>query len=149
MLLLTLAFSSIFSCIGIHYRRLQPQREALAKLEVFHPKVDYNGDNVWLMDFKGCEVKPGDGDLIHLQGLRHLTVLDLEGSSISDAGLRHLYAIKTLGIVLLDNTQVTQQGVDDLKRALPEAHIYWSPEGTLHRRLRPSRSPAAKAANKK
>lgn len=127
LMLLMVVVSCAASCWGVHDRSLQPQREALAQLGAFRPMVVYDGDNVWWVKFNTCKLKPGDSDLIHLQRLRDLKVLDLVGAPVSDAGLRQLYPIKTLIQVSLSNTQVTQQGVEDLKRALPNASISWSP----------------------
>jgi hypothetical protein len=128
LMLLMVVVSCAASCYGIHYRSLQAQREAIAQLGVFLSNVDYNrSGDVRLVDFKACKVKPGDSDLVHLEGLRGLEHLNLDGSPITDAGLKHLYPIKTLTMVSLLNTQVTQQGVDDLKRELPNAFILPSP----------------------
>jgi hypothetical protein len=124
---LMVVISCAASCYGMHYRSLQPQREAIAQLAVFRPTVDQLGDEVRSVDFTACKVKPGNSDLIHLGRLPNLESLCLDGSPISDAGLQHLYPLKTLTRVSLSNTQVTQKGVDDLKHALPAATIRWSP----------------------
>jgi hypothetical protein len=127
LMLLMVVVSCAASCYGIRYRRAQPQREAIAKLETFHPIIHEVGGDVWSLDFKACTMKPGDDDLTCLEKLRNLNSLDLDGLPISDAGLRHLYPLKTLTSVSLLNTQVTQKGVDDLKRALPNTRISWYP----------------------
>ena len=127
LLLLMVVVSCAASCYGIHYRRLQPQREAVAQLQAFGAKVDCLGEIVYSVDFKTSATKPGDDDLVHLERLQDLSSLDLDGSPITDNGLKYLYPIKTLRTVSLWNTKVTQKGVDDLQRALPHVHIGWFP----------------------
>jgi hypothetical protein len=127
LMLLAVVVSCAAGCWAVHDRALQPQREALAALEAFHPQVSQFGDNVRMIDFRTSKPKPGDSDLVHLKGLRDLDFLNLDGSPITNEGLKHLYPIKTLTTVYLSNTKVTQQGVDDLKRALPNADILWYP----------------------
>ena len=127
LMLLMVVVSCAASCYGIHYRRLRPQREAVAQLQAFKPNVTYVGDSVSGLDFMGCKAKPGDEDLICLKRLQDIGSLHLDGSPISDAGLKHLYPLKSLKTVSLSSTKVTQKGVDDLKRALPNVKILWSP----------------------
>ena len=123
LMLLMVVVSCAASCYGIHYRRAQPQRTAVARFERFHPIVYERADDVWLVDFKASAVKPGDDDLVHLERLPVLEHLYLDGSPITDAGLKHLYTLKALKWVSLGNTQVTQRGLDDLQKALPNATI--------------------------
>ncbi len=125
LLLLAVVASCAASCYGIHYRRAQPQRAAVAQYDKFHPQVYEMGDDVWWLDFSACTLKPGDDDLVHLKELPNLESLCLEGSPITDAGLKHLYPLKKLTFVTLSNTKVTQKGVDVLRRVLPKAHISW------------------------
>jgi hypothetical protein len=127
LLLLMVVVSCAASCYGMHYRRLQPQRAAVAQFDKFHPHVYERGDDVWWVDFSACPVKPGDDDLAHLEQLRNIEHLDLDGAPITDAGLKHLYSLKKLKTVMLSNTQITQRGMDDLKRALPNANLVSSP----------------------
>jgi hypothetical protein len=127
LLLLMVVVSCAASCYGIHYRRARPQNEAIAALNVFYPQLYYSGDNVWMLDFKGCSVKPGDDDLMRVEALGSLEHLDLDGSPVTDAGLKHLYRLKTLKSVSLSNTKVTQQGIDDLQKQLPGTTILCYP----------------------
>jgi hypothetical protein len=127
LLLLTVVVSCAASCYAIHDRRLRPQREVLAKLNAFQPNVIEIGEDINWVDFKACTTKPGDDDLACLNGLRKLEYLYLDGSPVSDAGLKHLHAIKTLRSVSLSNTKVTQQGIDELQRQLPDATILCYP----------------------
>ena len=125
LLLLAVVVSCAASCYGIHYRRARPQREAVAQFDKFGPQVHEMGDDVWCIEFTACTVKPGDDDLVAIERLPNLEFLYLEGSPITDAGLKHLYSLKKLRMVTLSNTNVTQKGVDDLKRALPNTHVSW------------------------
>ena len=147
MLLMVVA-SCVFSCYGIRYRRLQPQRAAVAKLEALGPLIRQFGDEVDDVDFSNCTNKPTDDDLASLEPLGGLQFLDLSGSPITDAGLAHLKGLKNLSWVQLTNTRVTSRGVEDLKRALPKANVYWTPAGIPPPRPRPT-APPPKAANKK
>ena len=49
--------------------------------------------------------------------------LDLRGTVISDEGLVHLERLKSLEVLRLEDTSVTQQGVEGLRRALPNCEI--------------------------
>lgn len=123
VLLLMVVVSCAASCYGIHYRRALPQHQAVATFGRFKPIVYENGDDVWLVDFKACALKPGDDDLAALAALPNLEYVHLDGAPITDAGLKHLRTLKKLKMVTLSNTKVTQTGVDELKRALPKATI--------------------------
>lgn len=61
-----------------------------------------------------------DGMLAHLVWMTKLQHLDLSGCEwVTDAGLVHLAKIGTLRHVGLRNTQVTDAGVERLRRAIP------------------------------
>jgi hypothetical protein len=150
MLILTVAVACAASCYSIHYRRLKPQWDAIARLEAFAPQIysfsnhEVSCDEVWRLDFSGCLKKPTDDDLVCLEPLRKLHTLDLSGSPITDAGLIHLKGLTRLSWIDLTNTRVTTRGIEALQRALPDAHI--RPHTTVP--IVPA-APAAKAANKK
>jgi Leucine-rich repeat (LRR) protein len=65
-----------------------------------------------------------DAGLLHLAGMRSLTILFLEGTQISDAGLAHLKGLSNLQKLYLGNTRVTDAGVADLQKALSDCRIY-------------------------
>jgi len=127
LMLLTIVVSCGASCYGINYRRFQPQRDAVSKLEALYPGTTILFNNIKSLDFSACTTKPSDEDLVNLEPLGELENLNLTGASVTDAGLKHLYPLKKLRMVTVSNTQVTQKGVDDLKRALPNTYISWSP----------------------
>ena len=53
----------------------------------------------------------------------HLERLELYDTIVSDSGLNHLKGLKNLRRVDVRRTHVSQQGVDDLRRALPGVEI--------------------------
>jgi len=65
-----------------------------------------------------------DADLraLHtLVNLRDLWILN--SPRVTDTGLRHLGQLGNLRELILSGTQVTQDGVDRLKRSLPNVHV--------------------------
>jgi internalin A len=63
-----------------------------------------------------------DAGLVHVKGLNGLRFLNLRGTRVSDAGLVHLKGLTSLKFLVV-GTQVTDAGVDGLKRALPTLEI--------------------------
>jgi hypothetical protein len=47
----------------------------------------------------------------------------LRGTQVTDAGLVHLEGLDNLDFLYLDNTQVTDEGVTKLQKALPNCKI--------------------------
>lgn len=127
LMLLTIVVSCAASCYGVHYRRALPQRKAVVQLSKFKPLVYVSGDNVWLVNFSACAVKPSDDDLVQLARLPNLDDLNLDGAPITDAGLKHLYSLKKLTRIDLSNTKITRQGLDDLEKTLPNARVLCYP----------------------
>ncbi|MCH8047578.1 MAG: hypothetical protein IID44_28110 [Planctomycetes bacterium] len=71
-----------------------------------------------------------DAGLEHLKDMEkreswNLSVgtLDLSGTNVTDAGLQHLKGLKNLRELFLDETDVTDEGVKELQRALPTCRI--------------------------
>jgi hypothetical protein len=64
-----------------------------------------------------------DAGLEHVAKLPNLTRLDLRATPTTDAGLAHLAKRPTLKYVFLRATKVTPEGVENLRKALPEASI--------------------------
>ena len=63
-----------------------------------------------------------DAELVHLKGLTSLKSLVL-GSDITDAGLVHLKGLTKLQKLFLSSTKVTDAGVAELQKALPNCKI--------------------------
>ncbi len=59
-----------------------------------------------------------DAGLVHLEGLKNLKELDLAGTPITDAGLEHLKELKRLRSLTLTDTQVSAEGIKRLRRSL-------------------------------
>ena len=50
---------------------------------------------------------------------------------ITDEGLIHLYGLKNLESLSLNTMHVTQAGIDNLQKALPNCKIEWNPTGSI------------------
>lgn len=65
-------------------------------------------------------IHDGLAELKHLRGLR---TLRLEGLEVSDADLEQLATLKSLRLLYLSWTNVTETGIARIKRALPECRV--------------------------
>ena len=54
-----------------------------------------------------------------------LKKLYLDGTPVADAGLVHLKGLTELETLSMDETQVTEVGVAEPKKALPKCDIRW------------------------
>ena len=59
-----------------------------------------------------------------LASIASLQGLDLSSTQTTDAGLEHLKGLTNLEFVLLYKTNVTDEGVKKLQKALPNCEIY-------------------------
>jgi hypothetical protein len=65
-----------------------------------------------------------DAGLMHLNRLTTLQEIDLSHTEVTDAGLKHLEGLTSLQkIGLIGCEEVTDAGIEGLKRALPQAEI--------------------------
>lgn len=64
-----------------------------------------------------------DEDLAKFKHFKKINTIVLSGRPITDKGLKHLQGVKTLVLVGLENTKVTDKGVAELRKALPRATI--------------------------
>ena len=60
---------------------------------------------------------------MHLKGLTKLEILRLNNTQITDSGLEHLKGVTNLKYLELTGTQVTDAGVAELQKALPKCGI--------------------------
>jgi hypothetical protein len=70
--------------------------------------------------------KIGDAGLEQLKqlsGLSNLRELDIRWTRVSDAGLEHLRGLESLQLLILDFTDVTHAGVEQLRKALPDCVV--------------------------
>lgn len=65
-----------------------------------------------------------DADVASLKESWELEVLDLENTLVTDAAIEHLARIESLRFVVLRRTQVSADGIAQLKQSLPEARIW-------------------------
>ena len=78
-----------------------------------------------LPELEAAALKGGaftDAGLAHLGELKRLKVLDISRGrlSITDAGLQNLVGLTSLEHLAIQGSNVTQQGVWELKQALPK-----------------------------
>lgn len=80
------------------------------------------------------DTKTADADVARiasLPGLSEVRTMNLGRTRITDAGMVHLACLKNLKVLNLHGTQVTDQGINELQKALPELKIrnlprdYW------------------------
>lgn len=60
-----------------------------------------------------------DADLVHIGKLNLLETLNIRRADITDAGLIHLHQLRALKMLDLSEVKATQDGVDAIKKALP------------------------------
>ena len=87
-------------------------------------------DDITFINFQSYN-KVTDEGLKHLGTLTNLEYLQILGSSaVTDAGLDHLVGLKHLRSLSLLGTQVTEEGVAELQKKLPECRIKLFPSRT-------------------
>ena len=115
--------------------------ESVAALEKLGAKLKRNGQGEIVMVGLVMVSLPNtpdvtqvtDADLVHLKGLTNLELLSVGGTlltdaggsaQVTDAGLVHLKGLTNLtNLILPYHTQVTDAGVAELKKALPNCDI--------------------------
>jgi len=80
---------------------------------------------LWTLNLDETQIT--DAGLAHLKGLANLRTLNLDETQITDAGLAaHLKGVTKLRTLdLWGCEQITDEGVADLKKALPNTTIVW------------------------
>ena len=66
-----------------------------------------------------------DDDLRHLRELPYVSNLDLEETHVTDAALVHLHGLHKMKTLKLRGTKVTAEGVERLRKALPDCKVRW------------------------
>lgn len=85
--------------------------------------------NVNMVALNGFDKPVADADLRHLKSLPNVKYLQLHRVQLSDAGLAHIAGLKKLkqlelsGLYLPPVTSITQTGVNELQKALPNCSI--------------------------
>ena len=90
--------------------------------------------NLRFLDLYRCR-QIADAGLVHLQKLRDLRRLNVSQSQITDSGLLHLKGLSQLEHLDLTRTKVTKEGVEDLQKSLPQAHVRYGTD-----RISPART---------
>jgi Leucine-rich repeat (LRR) protein len=75
-----------------------------------------------ILGLNGTQVT--DSGLVHLEGLTQLQSLGLGDTQITDSGLVHLQSLAHLTYLYIVKTQVTDVGVQELEKALPNCRIW-------------------------
>ena len=76
-------------------------------------------DELYVWDNTGV----GSAGMVHLKQLKNLQKLDIGGTMVGDQGLWYLTHLRKLGYINLSDTQVTGEGIDKLKVALPGIEV--------------------------
>lgn len=76
--------------------------------------------NLTNLGFNDCPRITGTG-LVHLHAMKRLGTLAWRDTSVTDDSLKHLAPLQTLKTILLDDSKVTQAGVEALKAHHPPA----------------------------
>ena len=107
--------------------------DADSAVPAFSPqsKFDFSVESVWetlpspSAAFGLSFVNPsfGDAHAKQVSHFEHLTMLNLEVSSVTDAGLKELAQLKNLKWIVLTRTDVSDVGVGEFKKALPNCKI--------------------------
>ncbi len=66
-----------------------------------------------------------DTGVVSLSKHTQLRQLNVSENSLSDACVPHLASIKTLSVLVISETNITKQGLERLKAALPKCKIIW------------------------
>jgi hypothetical protein len=61
--------------------------------------------------------------LVETGGLSQLTKLDVSETAVGDGGLYHIRGVKTLQTLEVNDSRVTQAGIDELKESLPNLNV--------------------------
>ena len=139
---LLLVMTVLVVWLGYQAELIHRQRAATRAIEQLHGSVEYDDSSSdsavrnWLARWLGRDAVSDvdavylagaavdDDDLAWLKELPRLRTVVLTSSPISDAGLRHLRPLTHLETVdLRFITEVTDEGIASLRRALPEVKI--------------------------
>jgi len=105
-------------------RKILGDDNAFAKVLVVTLEEQYASEKTMshlggLRHVKWLSIVTTDDGLKHVSRMRKLIMLELSGSNITDAGLAHLYKLSKLRQIFVNDTQVSEQGRQDLRSAIP------------------------------
>lgn len=103
-------------------RALTP-REAKSAVEVIGGRVSVNDSGQVVKVFLN-RTAAGDDEMHAIQYLPELEILNLTGTSVSDAGLRHVHCLSKLKRIYAAHSEISNEGVRQLNQALPECEVF-------------------------
>ena len=148
LLVLTVAVALPCSWLGVELSKATRRRTNVEAIANIRGHVVYNWDPAttpqpaiptWLCHLLGDDFfaeiveadfqhgKSTDFGFKQLIGCNLLRAVFASNSDCTDAGLQHLTSLPQLYLLFLDGTQVTDQGVVDFQRALPNCKVYLKP----------------------
>ena len=114
-----------FACLGFKVQEARRQQADVAAILKLGGNVYYD-HQFGIAGYNPSAVPPGPRWLRALLGddfFGRVCEIDLTGTPLQDADLRHLERLKGLSTLLLDGTTVTDSEVARLQRALPNCII--------------------------
>ncbi len=131
LLFLVLLVGSVFGLLTHRWRQFAVRRQVLAEAFEIHFSPTPPSWRDWLvadselahqqrLEGRKCA---GDPALAHVAGMQELCLLVLNGTQVSDAGLDQLRGLTNLKWIDLSNTNVTEKGAERLRAALPNCPI--------------------------
>ena len=99
----------------------QTQKDSILKLQEHGAKINFRGSGYEVL-LTNCP-EGTDDDMKHVAALGNVTVVDIRGTSLTDAGLKHLEAVEPLQTVRLTHTMITRDGIARFQKARPKAVI--------------------------
>jgi hypothetical protein len=105
--------------------RIQQQQELLVPIKQLNPIPKWGAGYVTVLHFPDFSYfSPDDDALPHIARFTKLRSLSLRGRpGVTDAGLVHISKLKDLGYLSIKGTRISPEGVEELKRALPDCNI--------------------------
>jgi hypothetical protein len=97
-----------------------PRRRFPTRTSRFRDELSTFADSQ-VLDFSNRKLS--DTDMQQFACAHNVRVLNLAGNSITDAGLMHLKDVSSLVMLYLMDTQVTEQGLAELQKYLPNCGI--------------------------
>ncbi len=103
--------------------RIEQQQGLLAPISHLQPYPIWSAGYLTGLRFPDYS-SPTDDDVVRIAAFTKLRSLDLDGcSEVTDAGLVHVRKLKNLEYLSVKGTQITPEGIEELKRALPDCNV--------------------------
>jgi hypothetical protein len=149
LVVLVVAVAVPLGWFGMKMREAERQRKAVEAIEklsgtvVYDYELDKSLNPAWLRELVGEDFfanvhwviwlsdkwhDHANEVLKHIKVLPNVRELSFHGKNVTDAGLEKLKGLTGLRPLNLCNTQVTVQGIEELRKALPNCRIRWDGE---------------------